>query len=84
MQFIGASAESTEDSIAVFQCEEGFQIDGVQALVCLANSEWSHSVPQCLPMDYDCEIEDDVEENDEDENDDGGKFSRVFFFATHC
>lgn len=53
LEIIGEVPEFMESSIAVFECNTGYQLDGVSALICLSDGQWSHSPPHCMLEDCD-------------------------------
>jgi hypothetical protein len=39
---------TTYQSLMTFECDTGFEMNGINTAVCLANSTWSHVVPKCI------------------------------------
>ena len=55
LQYVGDSPQSMLNSIAVFTCDDTYELDGASDLVCLPNGQWSADPPQCVSTD--CQIE---------------------------
>ena len=55
IQIVGEVPQYMESSIAVYECDAGYELDGVSALICLPDGQWSHLPPQCLPEECDVE-----------------------------
>ena len=55
LRFTGNSQRYMMNSVAIYTCDENFEISGdaVALLVCLSSGEWSHPPPQCSPLECD-------------------------------
>ena len=59
--FVGEVPEYLLHSVAVYTCDEGFEMVGEDyARVCLPGGEWSGSLPECVSRDCDGDDEDDI------------------------
>ncbi|XP_060561266.1 sushi, von Willebrand factor type A, EGF and pentraxin domain-containing protein 1-like [Ruditapes philippinarum] len=48
---VHVSNGTTYQSLMTFECDIGFEMNGTNTSVCLANSTWSHVVPKCIIKD---------------------------------
>ena len=51
IDFLGDAPQNMMGSVAEFDCDENFRLDGVESLICLPSGDWSHDAPKCESME---------------------------------